>query len=123
VSAIVYLNEDAIRGRPIRLSSVALERSHTSTVSDATYWSSKLMLFSMMTLMADAVRVIEMRMQMMALGKSTPTEMQLMVSEKMNAMEEAKAIIARGGNPSLVIENYQRIVSANIARLSEQQSD
>jgi hypothetical protein len=42
----------------------------------------------------------------------------LMVSEKMNAMEEAKAIIARGGNPSLVIENYQKIVAANVARLS-----
>ena len=28
----------------------------------------------------------------------------LMVSEKMDAMEEAKAIIARGGKPSLVIE-------------------
>jgi hypothetical protein len=42
----------------------------------------------------------------------------LMVSEKMDAMEEAKAIIARGGNPSLVIENYQKIGAANVARLS-----
>ena len=56
--------------------------------------------------------------RMMALGKSTPAEMLLMVSEKMDAMEEAKAIIARGGNPSLVIENYQKIVAANVARLS-----
>jgi hypothetical protein len=45
-----------------------------------------------------------------------------MVSEKMNAMEEAKAIIARGGNPSLVIENYQKIVAANVARLSGTQN-
>jgi hypothetical protein len=55
---------------------------------------------------------------MMALGKSTPNEMVLMMTEKMNAMEEAKAIIMRGGDPSLVIENYQKIVAANFARLS-----
>ena len=77
-----------------------------------------MLIFSLMTLMADAARVIEIRFQMMALGKSTPAEMLLMVSEKMDAMEETKAIIARGGNPSLVIENYQRIVAANVARLS-----
>ncbi len=61
-----------------------------------------LMLFPMMTLMKDAARVIEIRVRMMALGQSTPTEMFLMVSEKMNALEQAQAIIARGGNPSLV---------------------
>jgi hypothetical protein len=77
-----------------------------------------LMFFPLMTLMADATRVIEMRLRMMALGTTTQAEMFLMVSEKMNAMEEAKAIIARGGNPSLVIENYQKIVAANVARLS-----
>jgi hypothetical protein len=76
------------------------------------------MFFPLMTLMADAARVIEIRLGMMALGQGTPGEMFLMVSEKMNAMEEAKAIIARGGNPSLVIENYQKIVAANVARLS-----
>jgi hypothetical protein len=54
----------------------------------------------------------------MALGQSTPGEMVLMVSEKMNALEEARAIIARGGDPSLVIANYQKIVAANVARLS-----
>ena len=77
-----------------------------------------LMFFPLMTLMADASRVIEIRLRMMAFGTSTPAEIFLMVSEKMNAMEEAKAIIARGGNPSLVIENYQKIVAANVARLS-----
>ena len=78
--------------------------------------------FPLMTLMADASRVIEMRLRMMALGQSTPGEMLLMVSEKMNAMEEARAIIARGGNPSLVIANYQKIVAANVARLSGPQN-
>ena len=77
-----------------------------------------LMFSPLMTLMTDASRVIEIRLRMMAFGTSTPAEMFLMVSEKMDAMEEATAIIARGGNPSLVIENYQKIVAANVARLS-----
>ena len=81
-----------------------------------------MLIFSLMTLMADAARVIEIRLRMMALGTSTPAEMFLMVSEKMNAMEEAKAIIARSGTPSLVIENYQKIVAANVARLSGPQT-
>jgi hypothetical protein len=78
--------------------------------------------FPLMMLMADAARVIEIRLRMMALGQSTPGEMFLMVSEKMNAMDEARAIIARGGNPSLVIANYQKIVAANVARLSGPQN-
>ena len=81
-----------------------------------------LMLFRMMTLMMDAARVIEIRLRMMALGESTPIEMVLMVTEKMSALEQAQAIIARGGNPSLVIENYQKIVAANVARLSERRT-
>jgi len=76
------------------------------------------MFFPLMTLMADAARVIEIRVMMMAFGQGTPGEMLLMVSEKMNALEQAQAIIVRGGNPSLVIENYQKIVAANVARLS-----
>ena len=77
-----------------------------------------LFLFPMMTLMSDAARVIEIRLRMMALGKSTPDEMFLMVTEKIDAMEQAKKIIIRGGDPSLVIENYKKIVAANVARLS-----
>lgn len=77
-----------------------------------------LTLFPLMTLLADAARVIEIRITMMAFGQSTPGEMFLMLSEKMNAMEEAHAIIARGGSPSLVVANYQKIVAANVARLS-----
>jgi hypothetical protein len=76
----------------------------------------------LMMLMADASRVIEIRLRMMALGQSSPGEMFLMVSEKMNAIEEARAIIARGGNSSLVIANYQKIVAANVARLSGPQN-
>ena len=44
--------------------------------------------------------------------------MLLMVTEKVKALEEAGVIILRGGNPSLVIDNYQKIVAANVARLS-----
>ena len=72
-----------------------------------------LMLFPMMTLMLEAVRVIEIRIRMMVLD-----EMLLMVTEKINAMEEAKAIMICGGSPSHVIDNYQKIVAANVARLS-----
>jgi hypothetical protein len=77
-----------------------------------------LSLFPVVTLLMDAARVIEIRLRMVAVGKSTPNEIVLMVTEKMNAMEEASAIMMRGGSPSLVIENYQKIVSANVARLS-----
>ena len=77
-----------------------------------------LSLFPVMTLMMDAARVIEIRLRMMALGKSTPVEMLLMVTEKINAMDEAHAILIRGGGPSLIIDNYQKIVAANVARLS-----
>jgi hypothetical protein len=78
-----------------------------------------LMLFPLMTLMTDAARVIEIRLRMMAIGKSTPDEMVLMVTEKINAIEEANAILMRSGDPSLVISNYQKIVAANVARLSD----
>jgi hypothetical protein len=78
-----------------------------------------LSLFPVMTLLMDAARVIEIRLRMMALGKSTPDEMLLMVTEKINAMEEANAILIRGGSPSLIIDNYQKIVAANVARLSD----
>jgi len=77
-----------------------------------------LLFFPLITLMADAARVIEIRLKMMAFGQSTPTDVFLMVSEKMNAMAEAKWIIIRGGNPYLVIDHYQKIVTANVERLS-----
>ncbi len=77
-----------------------------------------LFFFPMMKLMAEAAKVIEIRLQLMALGKSTADEIFLMVTEKIDAMEQAKTIIIRGGDPSLVIENYQKIVAANVARLS-----
>jgi hypothetical protein len=74
--------------------------------------------FPVVMLGIDALHVVEMRLRMIASGKSTPDEMFLMVIEKIGAMEEARTIVVRGGDPSLVIENYRRIVAANITRLS-----
>jgi hypothetical protein len=72
-----------------------------------------------MMLALDAAIVMEKRLQMIASGRSTPSEMLLMVSEKLDAMEDAQRIIAGGGNPSHVVDNYRKIVAANVARLSE----
>jgi hypothetical protein len=46
---------------------------------------------------------------MIALGKSTPNEMVLMVTEKLNAMEEAKTIMMLGGSASHVIDNTKKL--------------
>jgi hypothetical protein len=75
--------------------------------------------FPAMTLMVEAARVIEMRLQMIALGKGTSDEIFLMVAEKLDAMEQAEAIIIRGGDPALIIDNYRKIIAANVARLSD----
>ena len=78
-----------------------------------------LLLLPIINLMLDAARVIEIRVGMMALGTGTPEEMLLMFSEKSKAMGEASAILVAGGNTLQVIEHYQQIVTANVARLSE----
>ena len=74
--------------------------------------------FSTMTLMVEATRVIELRLRLMALGRSTPDEIFRMVTEKIDALEQAKLVISSGGNPSRIIDNYRKIVAANVARLS-----
>src|SRR5258705_2383964 len=67
------------------------------------------------------MRVIELRLQMIALGGSTPGEMLLMVTEKIDAMEQAKAIMISGGDPSLVVNHYRKILEGNVFRLSNAQ--
>jgi hypothetical protein len=74
--------------------------------------------FSFMTLMLEASRVIEMRLRLISLGKSTSDDMFLTATEKLNALDEAKMIIVRGGDPSQVIDHCRKIVSANVVRLS-----
>jgi hypothetical protein len=75
--------------------------------------------FPVMTLMVEAARIIEMRLRMIAVGKGTSDETFLMVTEKPDAMAQAKVIVIRGGNPSFIIDNYRKIVAANVARLSD----
>ena len=77
-----------------------------------------MIVFAVLELFAEASRVIELRLQMMATGKATPQEMLLMITEKVQAMDHAGRILARGGSPIAVIDNYRKIVAANVERLS-----
>jgi hypothetical protein len=74
--------------------------------------------FSFMTLLAEASRVIDLRLRLLSEGQASPDEMLLMVTEKIEAMQHAGWILLRGGNAGLVIDNYRRIVAANVKRLS-----
>jgi hypothetical protein len=62
-----------------------------------------LFLFPLMNLMVDAARVIELRLRMLAHGTSTPDEMFLMVTEKIEAMEQAKKIARRSSRLMLCV--------------------
>jgi hypothetical protein len=79
----------------------------------------KQMVFPLITLTTEAFRVIELRLRMMALGNATADEMILMVTEKFEALQHAGRALARGGSPSVVVDNYNRIVAANVVRLSQ----
>ena len=61
-----------------------------------------LFLYPMLTLMIDALNVIDMRLRLIAAGKSTSDEMFLMVNEKVDALEEVCAILVRGGNTTQI---------------------
>ena len=72
----------------------------------------------LLVLMVDALNVIDMRLRIIAAGNGTSGEMLLMVNEKVDALEEARAILMRGGSATQILDNYRRIVAANAARLS-----
>ena len=74
--------------------------------------------FSALTLMTDALEVMDMRLRQMAAGNGTSDEMFLMVTEKFDAASQAGAIFIRGGDCSQVLDHYRRIVAANAERLS-----
>jgi hypothetical protein len=74
--------------------------------------------YPMFTLMIDILNVIDMRLRLIAAGKSTPDEIFLMVNEKVEAFEEARAILMRGGDTTQILDNDRKIVGANAARLS-----
>jgi hypothetical protein len=74
--------------------------------------------FSMVTLIADAVQVVDMRLRQIATDNGTPEEMFLMVAEKIDAAAEARTIMLRGGDCNQVIDHYRKIVLANVQRLT-----
>ena len=77
-----------------------------------------LSMFPSLTRLIDAARVIELRIRMMALGRSSPDELLLMITEKAGAIEVAAAIMMRCGSSALLIDSYQKIAAATVARLS-----
>jgi hypothetical protein len=53
----------------------------------------------------------------MALGRGSPAENLLMVTEKVNAFAEAAATIAAAGTAHHVVKRYRKKVRANVRRL------
>ena len=77
-----------------------------------------MLVFSLLRLLAEASRVVDLRLALLTQGKASPDEMLLMITEKVEAMHDAGWLLLRGGDPALVIDNYRRIVAANADRLS-----
>ena len=82
------------------------------------------MLFSWVKLAAganmlavEAQTVIWTRLTQIALGRGTPAESMLMVTEKVAAFAEATATIATGGSAHKVVKGYRKHVRANVRRL------
>jgi hypothetical protein len=61
--------------------------------------------------------VIWARLSQMALGRGSPAENLLMVTEKVKAFAEAAATIAAGGTAHHVVKSYRKKVRANVRRL------
>jgi hypothetical protein len=78
-----------------------------------------MLFWSGMMLALEAAKVIETRLRLIAQGKCTADECLLMFSEKLGALEHANGVIARGGHPELIINNYRKVVAANVARLTQ----
>ncbi len=65
----------------------------------------------------EAQTVIGLRLGQIAIGRGSPAENQLMVTEKMLAFTEAAATMAMGGSAHTVVKGYRRKVRANTRRL------
>jgi hypothetical protein len=74
--------------------------------------------YSMMTLLVEALQVVEIRMRRIAAGQGTPDEMFLMMSEKIDAASRARTILMRGGDCNQIVDHYRTIVAANVRQLS-----
>ena len=72
------------------------------------------------TLLAmEAQTVIGIRLTQLAMGRGTPAESHLMVSEKMLAFVEAGLTVATGGSAQRVVNGYRKHVRANVRRLQQ----
>jgi hypothetical protein len=83
-----------------------------------------MMFLSWVTLATDATMltmesqsVIWARLSQIALGRGSPAENLLMVTEKVNAFAEAAVTIAAGGTAHHVVKGYRKKVRANVQRL------
>lgn len=65
----------------------------------------------------EAQIVIWSRLSQIALGRGTPAESMLMVTEKVAAFAEASATMAAGGSAHKVVKGYRKRVRANVRRL------
>lgn len=65
----------------------------------------------------EAWTVIGLRLSQIAMGRSTPAEAQLMMTEKMLAFAEAATTVATGGSAHEVVRGYRKHVLKNVRRL------
>jgi hypothetical protein len=70
-----------------------------------------------MLLAMEAQTVIGLRLSQIAMGRGTPAEVQLMVTEKVLAFVEAAATVTSGGSAHKVVRGYRKKVQANTRRL------
>ncbi len=73
--------------------------------------------FDTALLATEAWMVIGIRLSRVAMGRGTPAEAQLMVTEKMLAFVEAATTVATGGSAHEVVSGYRKRVRANVKRL------
>ncbi len=73
--------------------------------------------FDTALLATEAWMVIGIRLSQVAMGRGTPAEAQLMVTEKMLALVEAVTTVATGGSAHEVVNGYRKRVRANVKRL------
>jgi hypothetical protein len=73
--------------------------------------------FNTTLLALESQSVIWTRMSQIALGRGTPAESLLMVTEKVAAFSEAMVTLAAGGSAHKVVKGYRRHVRANARRL------
>jgi hypothetical protein len=74
--------------------------------------------YSATMLAFESCGVVGLRMAMLMTGREWEAEMQLMVSEKIDAMFEAAASLVAGGTAASVVDRYREHVAANAERLA-----